>query len=177
MKKKFWSSEKIVSIAAISISLFTLYIFIKQTNIIERQSRLSTMPYVMMESAQNTEINVFSIDMVNYGVGPAIVESKVIRYKGEEYSGEFHEFLKANFPAMDTINVINWTTFQVGLALPAGSTRNIIRVGGNAEDYYAFLEIMKELTSEGLEYEVKYKSIYDERWKINAEDNVPIQLD
>ncbi|MBT8310320.1 MAG: hypothetical protein HKO72_01275, partial [Flavobacteriaceae bacterium] len=73
MKKKFWNSERVVSFSAMFISLLTLFIFIKQTNIIERQSRLSALPYLMVETSNNSEDNTFEIEIVNHGVGPAII--------------------------------------------------------------------------------------------------------
>ena len=52
-KKKFWTSDRIVGFSAMFISLITLFIFIKQTNIIDRQSKLSAMPYLMMQMSNN----------------------------------------------------------------------------------------------------------------------------
>jgi hypothetical protein len=177
MKKKFWTSDKVVSFVAIMISLFTLYIFVRQTNIIEEQSRRSVMPYLMMESSNNSENMTYSIEIVNYGVGPAIVESRVIYYKNKVYDMEFHDFLQKHIPEMDSVNLINYTTLQIGVAIPSSAERNILVAGGDQSSYSKFLGIMKKLRDEGFNYEIKYKSIYEERWAISAEEDIPILIE
>lgn len=174
MKKKFWTSDKVVSFVAICISLFTLYIFVKQTNIIEEQSRRSVMPYLMLESSNNSENNKYSISIVNYGVGPAIVESRVIHYKEKVYDMELYEFLQKQIPEMDSVELLNTTTLQVGVAIPSSSERNVITAGGDKSSYINFLRIMRKLSEEGFNYEIKYRSIYDEHWMISGKDQVPV---
>lgn len=176
MKKKFWTSDKVVSLAAILISLTTLYIFVKQTNIIEKQSRLSAMPYLMLETSNNGELSVFMVDVVNHGVGPAIVEKRVMRYMDKVYDVELIDFLRAQIPQMDTLNVINVSTLQPGLAIPAGGKRNVLTVGGNREDYLAFLAILAKIQEDGFGYEVEYKSIYEDRWIINSIEDTPEEI-
>ena len=78
MKTKFWTSDKIVSFVAIIVSVFSLFIFVKQTNIIEEQNHLSVMPYLMLETANNGQDATFSIHIMNYGVGPAIIKKRTI---------------------------------------------------------------------------------------------------
>ncbi len=177
MKSKFWTSDKIVSIVAIAISLFTLFIFVKQTNIIEEQSKLSVLPYLMLDSSDNGAKKTFSIDLENYGVGPAIIESRVIHYKNKTYDMEFHEFLRDYVPEMDSIHIINFTTLHLGVAIPASSRRNVLIVGGDEYSYKAFLKILERLRSEGFDFEIQYKSIYDDRWKISSEALRPSEIE
>jgi len=176
MKKRFWTSDKLVSFAAIFVSLSTLFIFIKQTNIIETQNHLSVMPYLMVESSNNSEQYTFALDIENYGVGPAIIEERLIYYDGKEYDMEFGPFLQANIPEMDSVETINHSTVQVGLAIPAGGKRNIITIGGGKKNYETFLRVMSEMQSKNLSYKIKYKSIYNDHWEINSENDVPKEL-
>ena len=81
-KKKFWTSDRIVSFSAISISLFTLIVFARQTSIIEKQSRLSALPYLNMEAGYNPDEDFITLTLNNYGVGPAIIEEMNISYEG-----------------------------------------------------------------------------------------------
>lgn len=177
MKKKFWTSDKIVSFVAITVSVFSLFIFVRQTNIIEEQNHLSVMPYLMLETANNGENATFSVHIVNYGVGPAIIKKRLIKYKGETYDMEFHEFLNQHIPAMDSVNIRNWTTLQVGVAIPAGSDRNILIAGGDRSSYQAFLGIMSELRSNGFKYEIEYRSIYNDMWAITDDENIPVRIE
>ncbi|MEM7084895.1 MAG: hypothetical protein AAF489_01855 [Bacteroidota bacterium] len=175
-KKKFWTSDKLVSLAAMFVSLITLFIFIKQTNIIDTQNHLSVMPYLMVESSNNSEAYTYRIDLENYGVGPAIIEERVIYYEGKEYRMEFEPFLRATIPEMDSVVVINQSTIQTGLALPAGGRRNIITVGGGKKSYETFLRIITKMQTKDLNYKIEYKSIYNDRWEINSESDVPQEL-
>jgi hypothetical protein len=177
MKKKFWTSDKVVSIVAIGISLFTLFIFVKQTNIIEQQSKLSVLPYLMFDSANNGENLTFSVDLVNYGVGPAVIESKRIHYKGKTFDLDLYEFLRDQIPEMDSIHLINYTTLDVGVAVPANSERNLIILGGDSASYRRFLRILDTVMMDGFDYEIKYKSIYNEHWMISTKNNMPKQIE
>lgn len=176
MKKKFWTSDKLVSFAAMFVSLLTLFIFIKQTNIIETQNHLSVMPYLMVESSNNSEDYSFALDLENYGVGPAIIEERLIYYDGKEYDMEFEPFLRTVIPEMDSVIINNHSTIQVGLALPAGGRRNVITVGGGKKSYETFLRIITEMQAKDLNYKIRYKSIYNDHWEINSENDVPKEL-
>lgn len=176
MKKKFWTSDKLVSFAAMFVSLITLFIFIRQTNIIETQSHLSVMPYLMVESSKNSEEYTFALDLENYGVGPAIIEERLIFYDGKEYNMEFEPFLRNTIPEMDSVVTINHSTIQVGLALPAQGKRNIITIGGGKRSYETFVRIITEMQLKNFNYRIKYKSIYNDHWEINSEKDVPIEL-
>ncbi len=172
-RKKFWSTDKIVAMTAIFISTLTLIIFIRQTNIIDTQSHLSVMPYLLLETSNNSENKTFSIDFVNHGVGPAIVESRKIYYRGKTYDMEFQDFLLDQFTEMDSIHIMNYTIVEPGFALVSGGTRNILRVGGDDYSYLTFLDIIQELNENDFEYELIYKSIYDDKWVIKASSNEP----
>lgn len=176
-KRTFWTSDKIVGFSAMFISLLTLFIFIRQTNIIEKQSRLSVLPYLMMETSNNSELGKFSIDVENFGVGPAIIERRVILYKNELYEMEIADFFRQNIPEMDSVKIINYSTLQQGLAISAGSKRNILTVGGGQKSYLTFLKIMDQLAKEGFNYRIEYKSIYEDRWSISGDTEVPTPME
>ncbi|WP_420601721.1 hypothetical protein [Flagellimonas sp.] len=177
MKKKFWTSDKLVGLVAILISLITLIIFVKQTNIMERQSRLSVMPYLMISKSEVGSENKYSFELINYGVGPAIVDSTLIFYKEKLYHNmEFVDFLNGELKVMDSIPVLNHASIRKGLAIPAGGERNFLTVGGNEEAYKAFLEVFQELDLNGFYFEIYYRSIYDDKWRITSETDLPHKL-
>ena len=176
-KRKFWSTDKIVAMTAMFISIMTLIIFIRQTNIMDTQSHLSVMPYLLLDRSNNGKNKTVSVDFVNHGVGPAIVESRKIYYKGKTYDMEFHDFLKAEFKEMDSVHIMNYTTIQPGFALISGGRRNILKVGGDDRGYQTFLRVLEELYANDFEYELIYKSIYEDRWVVKASTNEPESLD
>ena len=178
MASKFWTTDKIVALTALFISILTLIIFIKQTNLMERESRLSSMPYVLLDQHQNTETFVYAIYLDNHGVGPAIIESQKLLYKGQEYDIEFPDFLREMFPErLDSIEFLNRSTVRPGQVIPIGGNINVLSAGGNAQGYYAFLGLMEELAQNGFNYELVYRSIYDDYWLIDGDSDAPTQID
>ena len=175
-KKKFWTSDKLVALTALFISLLSLFIFIRQTNIIEKQSHLSVLPYLMIDASNNGLAKEFSLQLVNHGVGPAIIENKKIVYKGKEYDLEFHDFLKKHVPGMDSVKIIGDATVHKGLALPAGASRTILKIGGGERSYRDFLKVLQSLEPPQFNYEIHFKSIYNDHWKIDAFGSEPMYV-
>ena len=176
MKKKFWTSDKLVALVAIIISLLTLIIFVRQTNIIEKQSRLSAMPYLMISTSEVGAENKYSFKLINYGVGPAILDSTVIYYKGKTFDQEFVDFLKSEIKAMDSVPVLNHATLGRGHAIPAGGERNILTVGGNEKAFTTFFKVLEEVYSNDFNFEIYYRSIYDDKWRIASYTDLPEKL-
>lgn len=158
-----------------SISMLTLYIFVRQTNLMETQNHMGIMPYLVFDTSQNGEINTFSIDLVNYGVGPAIIESTVILFNGKSYEMKLEEFFRENIPEMerDSVIVTSYSSIRAGVAIPINGRRNIMTVGGGEKSYKKFLGIFYSIQSQKFEYQIKYKSIYDDYWKITSKTNAP----
>ena len=179
MAKKFWTSDKLVGLSALLISLTTLIIFVRQTNIMDKQSRLSAMPYLVLETSNNSLDYTFQIDIINYGVGPAIIEGVDVQYQNKKFEEDFKEFLDRSFPAMDTLNLISSSTLDKGTAIPPnGEFRTIIKMGGTQEDYTAFLQLMDTLLKDPtFNYTVSYKSIYDDIWRITDKSDTPVEID
>lgn len=175
-KSKFWTSDRIVSFSAMFISLITLFIFIKQTNIIERQSKLSAMPYLMMDTSNSSVHQTYAIDLVNYGIGPAFIESTSFIYKGQTYQMQFVDFLREIIPEMEKVNVTNFSTIYVGQSIPAEDKVNILTAGRDSTSYTTFIKIMEQLRSEKFDYKVRYKSIYNEYWEIDGTTEIPKKI-
>lgn len=177
MKKKFWTTDKLVGLVAIMISFITLVIFVKQTNIIEKQSHLSVMPYLMISISEVGSENKYSLKLINYGVGPAIIDSTTIFYKGKTYNEEFADFLQSEIKIMDSVPVLNHATLGRGLAIPSGGERNILTAGGTEKSFRNFLEVMETLDDNDFHFEIYYRSIYDHRWRITSSSDLPEELE
>ncbi|WP_343486298.1 hypothetical protein [Allomuricauda sp. d1] len=175
--RNFWNSDKLFGLTAMLISLVTLIIFVRQTNIMDKQSRLSAMPYLMIETSDNGYEHEFTFELVNYGVGPAIIEGKTIFHNGKSFEMEFDDFLKSNFDGMDTINIISYATIQPGLAIPAGGSRTILKIGGSQDDYMTFKDFFSTTQEKNpINFEIRYRSIYNDRWQISASNEIPQEI-
>ena len=171
------SSDKIFGLTAMLISLVTLIIFVRQTNIMDKQSRLSALPYLMVAKSTNTAEQKIQFTLVNQGVGPAIVESRKIIYKGKEYQKDLYEFMTQNIPALDTIEPLNWSNVYTGQAIPSNGKVVMIAVGGDQKRFDLFEHTVNTLLSDDFYFEIVYTSIYGDRWKLSSKSLVPIKLE
>ncbi len=177
-----WNSDKILSLSAMTISLFTLIIFIYQTNLMSKQNFISILPYLQLSTSSNTPENIFSLDIKNHGVGPAILESVVIYYDGKkhdlkDFDNRLYDYLIYQKPILDSVKFFSNATLDKGIAIPANSTYNVFRVQNSEKDYNLITRSLEELLSNGLRYEIIYKSIQNERWMIYNNSEGPQKLD
>ena len=175
-KRKFWTPDRIVTILAISISLFTLIVFARQTSIIEKQSRLSVLPYLNMEMGYNPDEDFITLTLNNYGVGPAIIEEMKISYMGETYEMDFADFLQNDFFKVDSIAVLASASIDEGLAIPAGADRIAVKFGGSGDRYIKTEKFLRKLERNEFDYEIIYRSIYDDMWRIRGSNDIPEEL-
>lgn len=177
MKKRFWTLDKLIGFVALFVSVMTLIIFIKQTNLMDKQSRLSVMPYLVIENSNNSEDNEFIIEVYNYGVGPAIIETKELFYNGSHGDIEFSDFIHSNKEAFDSLELNSYSTLDKGLAIPAGQSRTIAKVTNDSVQYLKFLKMAEILEEHDFNYIINYKSIYNDHWQIDIRSSEPLPLE
>ncbi len=163
-----------------SISFITLIIFIYQTNLMSKQNYLSILPYLQVSTSNNASVNTFSLDLLNHGVGPAIIESVQFQIQGKEYDlkdydNYLYDFLVTQDTVLNSLKYVSTSTLDPGMAIPANSTYNVFKVTFTEEDQW-ILKRMIELL-ESLAYEIRYKSIQDEHWVIHDASEGPEKLD
>lgn len=181
-KKIKWNSDKILGISAMSISFITLVIFIYQTNLMGKQNYLSILPYLSISTSDNSANNTFAITLDNYGVGPAILESATLSYQGKnedlsDYDNELLKYLRAKAPVLDSIKAISYSTVDKGIAIPAGEKYNVLTIYSSEKDYKLYKSTLEALLQNGLYFEIIYKSIQEEHWRINNVTQGPEKLD
>ena len=152
------------SILALTVSTLTLFIYVRQTNILAEQTRASLWPYVKIDyEASNAEtfphINTFYITVNNSGTGPAIVERVVLKVNGIEIANwdDFFEKLSIPFDLVKYSNNSLWDR-----VIMPGETIKFI-------DFSNDFELMNYLYPEhfdNLEIAICYKSVYEEYWTV-----------
>ncbi|MGB5236879.1 MAG: hypothetical protein WBM43_14370 [Flavobacteriaceae bacterium] len=177
-----WNSDKILSLSAMCISFLTLVIFIYQTNLMSKQNYLSILPYLQLAYSNNPAENSYSLSIKNHGVGPAIIESVTMEYKGKQYDlsdfdDDLYTFLVSLEPELDSVVSTDTSTLNKGIAIPANSSYLIFNVYDSKKDYLLFTQKLKELEENGLRYEIKYRSIQNEHWLIHETSDGPVKLD
>ena len=176
--RKILNINSLMAITALFVSVLTLVIFIRQTDIMEQQSRNSVMPYLILEWNSVEPDTLISIHIENHGVGPAIITKRAFHYKGNTYEMDFRDFLTQNIPEMKEVRIVSSASLENGFSIPAGGKREIITVGGDFKSYELFNEIMIHLIEGGhFNYDIRYESIYGETWMIQAGQHKPIPLE
>ena len=176
-----WNSERILSLSAMSISFITLIIFIYQTNLMSRQNALSILPYLQLSTSDNSAASTYSLSVLNHGVGPAIIESVILEYKGKRYDLKDYDdylfnVLKQIEPELDSITSLDTSTLDKGIAIPANATYRVFSVHNSEPEYRLLMEKLAIIEPE-LRYEIIYKSIQEERWLIHSDSEGPERID
>lgn len=175
--------DKILGLSAILISLLTLIIFIYQTNIIHKQSRLSVTPRLSFSTELNRQDSIASFNLLlkNKGIGPAIINSSKIILNTKEYEVVLDDFFNSEYPELRKLGAFtSLSTVQEGLTLSPNETMILFSYKFNQNNIN---EIKKHLSINSEEkfpfsIELIYSSIYDEEWKVNSSKNGhPIKLD
>ncbi|MGB0521622.1 MAG: hypothetical protein ACPGJS_01620 [Flammeovirgaceae bacterium] len=141
-----------------------------------QDQHLSVLPYLYLSNS-NTGGPNFKILLMNDGVGPALVESIKIIYDGKTYNQDLPNFLYKHIPEMDSINNIVHSNVAEGMLIPAGRQLAILEIENSQEDADKLFELLVKLNKKGLDLELIYQSIYNERWKIAGDSHAPQKLD
>ena len=175
--RKIWNMNTLLAITALFVSVMTLIIFIRQTNIMDQQSRHSVMPYLILEWNSNEADTLITIQIENHGVGPAVISKRTFYYQGETHDMEFRDFLSESIPEMEDVRVLSSASLEPGFSIAAGEHREIITVGGDLKSYRTFSEIMENLTENSdFNYDIRYESIYEDSWLLQGGRLKPIPL-
>lgn len=181
LKSTSWNSDKIVGVSAMGISFITLLIFVYQTNLMRKQNHLSILPYVAISISDDAANTTYRLDLMNHGVGPAIIDQVVIKYKGEvidltTYDDVMLNFIREQHHSLDSLASFSYATLEKGMALPANTTYTILEVNKSAKDYTLVKDALESLIKGGLYFEVYYSSIQQEHWRISNATQGPVKL-
>ncbi|MBE16858.1 MAG: hypothetical protein ABNH00_04580 [Dokdonia sp.] len=176
-----WSSDKIVGVSAMGISFITLLIFLYQTNLMRKQNHLSILPYVAISISDDPANATYRLSLMNHGVGPAIIDQVVIKYKGEvidlaQYDHVTLRFLQERRRSLDSLKSFSYATLEKGMAIPANTTYTILEAKQSAKDYALLKEALESIIAEGLYFEIYYSSIQQEHWRISNASQGPEKL-
>ena len=158
--RKRLNTEMIVAIAAIVVSIMTLFVYIYQARIMMDQQHTSVWPYVEWTMTRyNEEAQEFYISVINKGVGPALVKETHLYLGDTLYTfGEYRKFM-ANLIGEGNRDAL-WIMYSVvdNRVLAPGEEVKIFHVK-NWKDVRIPAFDFKRIT-----YDICYCSIYDDCW-------------
>lgn len=94
--KKRFSTEMIVALSAVVVSIMTLFVYIYQARIMMDQQHTSVWPYIEWTPTYYSEENQeFYISVINKGVGPALVKDTKLYLDDTLYTyNEYDKFIE-----------------------------------------------------------------------------------
>ncbi|MEO0894822.1 MAG: hypothetical protein AAFY71_00280 [Bacteroidota bacterium] len=172
-KPSFWTSEKLLSLAALFTSVCTLIVFSYQTALIRKQQYTSVLPYLEMGHYYSYSIN-YCYKIKNNGIGPAILKKVEITNKEGKVFEDLVDYLAYEIEKVkDTVH-INYSNLRVGQLIPENSEIDIIKFNGTNQKEATKLRSYFKLEKVEIVYE--YESVYGERWRIRNGEKVPEKL-
>lgn len=160
-KRNKLSADRILSLSAIAIALFTFLIYVYQSAIMTEQKHTSVWPYVEWIRSFNT-VDGFYIEVTNKGIGP----SKISR---EEFwladslltSVSTEQLIEMLFPGESV--EYSYSTLSGRVLVPGESIRRIQFYDlGQAERVDSILKV------NNFRYKITYCSVYDDCWSSNG---------
>ena len=106
MKHKFKlpTTDRLIGISAMIISILTLLIFIFQTHIMYKKSKLSVKPSLYISPIFKDDGTTYTLEhyVTNKGLGPAIIQSSTQSYQNANYTlVDFHHLIMQKFPDIE----------------------------------------------------------------------------
>ncbi len=173
-KKSKINGDRFLAIIATFVGVITLIIFIYQTGIIHRQSRLSVTPRLITgtQLSENDSVIKFSFTVENKGIGPAIINNAVITNKGKNYPLDFEDYFIEVHPSLFKYGSLTKTSsLTVGSTLSPNEKKILFTFTFLKENITAIQKLLNLSDEDEFPFRViiQYASIYEEEWKIDTD--------
>lgn len=180
MKKR--TVDRIIGVSAIVVSTLTLIMFVYQTRIMHKQSRLSVTPRLAFGldlTAVDTTLT-YTRYVNNKGLGPAIINSSKIVQDDKEYEMDIETFVTTVFPELSNLGEFtSFSSLSDGHTLSAGESRVLFSYRFSESSASSINEYLQIGIDEDLPFNliVEYSSMYDEKWRVESKtDGHPKRL-
>ena len=171
---KFWSSEKLLGLSAILISLATLFTVRYQTDLMRKQQYASVLPYLEIWP-QRMSVDNWALILENNGLGPAFVKKVQIVKEDSVFEGDLIAYLQNHFTQYqerwDTTGSTLYANIVPGRLIPAGEKIEMFRSQDSKQNFDLLEEI---IYGENVKLEIIYASVYDEYWVANDYAEAPV---
>ncbi|MDX9854185.1 MAG: hypothetical protein RBS81_10420 [Tenuifilaceae bacterium] len=161
-------TEKILSFCAIIISIGTFGSILYQNSLYKRQQYASVLPY--LEIWHRNTPDVFAVQIVNTGVGPAFIEKIEILYGDSIYEGDLPNFLLEKRAHL--VKKLYHSNTPKGIIIPAGKTIETIMVEFDSTRIANIKKAYKDIN-----LRITYTSIYGEKWVKTKDEVIPQKID
>jgi hypothetical protein len=171
MSKSFWTSDRLLSLSAVLISVCTLIVFLYQTNLIRKQQYMSVFPYVNLGHSGSFTEN-YTLILQNNGIGPAIIKSVEVESSDGEKYADIVEYVADNVTENDSADYFFANLFA-GRLIPEKETIELL--GINDANLETAIKLRELLDEEVVSIKIIYESIYGEQWTLTNSKGIPIK--
>lgn len=169
--KRRINTESLLGISAVFLSLVALVVSVFQTQIAREQQYASVWPRLQTNYAKNKDEFTFSI--VNNGVGPAIIESIRIQYRGKHYKDfrqlvdeQIQQIIQTNRTETDiTIESIYGSVTPGDVIKSDGE----IRLGRISKNEFLAQVMLQLIQSPSYRIGVIYSDVYGSCWQLDRD--------
>lgn len=151
-------SEYIVSFSAIFVSIATLFVYIYQARIMQKQQHTSVLPYV--EWLYSNAGNEFIISVENKGIGPAFVKGVTMKLDDAEVGSNSALFKK--LLGTSSFSFINSTVNR--RVISPGEKIEMVHVYDSAQAHAIDSLLLWSNAPHKFSIEICYCSVYDDCW-------------
>ncbi|TXD85057.1 hypothetical protein ESY86_00455 [Subsaximicrobium wynnwilliamsii] len=183
VKKKFWNADKIVSLSAMAIALFTLAVLLYQSYILDRQYELtvkqqkaSVLPYLQLGQSYGSKY--YTVFVSNQGLGPAFIDGLYVKELDSttKISDIYNYYHKNTNNASDSLVSDYYSSLTKGMVLSPGETLELYSSKGEKSGirpvYDFFNRYFDDDDSEIIM--VEYRSVFDDSWIVESTlENIP----
>lgn len=188
--EKFWSSEKLIGLSALFVSLLTLAVFIYQTNLIRKQQYMSVYPYLSLGNKYSGTMQ-YEYVVKNEGIGPAMIDSIMVESPDGKIFESLIDYVSTIAPNPDSIWYF-YSDLNPGLLVPAGDEIPLVSFvndqileelgiepfeGMPENSLLASKALFDILNHDSLVYKIFYSSIYDEKWLLQNQTGKAVAID
>ncbi len=179
------NTDRVVSLSAMAVSVCTLVVILYQTHLTRQAQYASAMPYLMIGVTSNDR--GVHVTLANLGLGPALLDSVRIRYKGQSIDNDPYGFFLqkraeyAQFLSVDQVMpgrlISAGQTIQMVGTESAGHKevmlRDILQSFEIAEVPKSWYEGAGATGTGKATIEITYSSVYGDRWRTRSDRIVP----
>lgn len=151
--------ELLIALIAVLISFSTLFVYLYQSSIMKTQQKMSVWPHVTFGPSWSSDH--LTIDLINKGVGPAIIKNVSIAIDNNQIDG-IHEIM--NFVPDTLKSEYIYSSTWPGQVIMSGEKIQLFQ-NRNPPTIKYLLELMNE---EKLKITICYCSIYQDCWTSNG---------
>lgn len=145
----------LIAVFAVLVSFSTLFVYVYQSNLMKQQQKMSVWPHLSYGPSWGTDY--FTINLINKGIGPALVTSATIRDGDTDLDGT-HSLMSL---VPDSLKVsFSYSSVFPGQVLMAGEELRLFHITEPGTVQY----MLNLLLENRISIQICYESVYGDSW-------------